>query len=261
MKVTALNLYPVKSMGAIVVDHAQVGMQGFVGDREWLVADMSGRFITAREVESLLLWQPELTDTGLRLRAPNGRACVVHRADYQELANVIVWKDQFQAYSGPAETDAWLSDQMGMPCRLFYVGAAPHRTLAANGGGTLSFADGAPYLLTSEVSLNALNQALQSPVSMRRFRANIVVDGLEPYAEDKWKDVQIGGVLLTGFKPCGRCKIVNLDPGTAQLSPEKEPLKTLAKTHQLAQGACFGMNFYARSVGRIQVGDHVQLQT
>lgn len=257
MQVVALNMYPVKSMRGIAVTQAQLGMAGFVGDREWLVADAQGQFITARECERMLLWQPELTATGVRLWAPNGASLHVHRADYQAPAAVTVWKDHFEAYSGPAEADAWLSAQLGLPCRLFFVGQQPQRSLAANGGAALSFADGAPYLITTLASLAALNSLLDAPIGMQRFRANIVVDGQNAYAEDGWGNITVGGLGMTGFKPCGRCKIVNLDPDTALLSPAKEPLKTLAKTHQLAQGACFGMNFYARETGTIRLGDAV----
>lgn len=258
MKTVALNLYPVKSMRGIAVLQAEIGMQGFVGDREWLVADDQGRFITAREVERMLLWQPEIIAGGIRLWTPDGASLDVHRAHYQEAADVTVWKDRFQAYRGPAEVDAWLSAHLGLACHLFYLGAQPQRSLAANGGGALSFADGAPYLLTTEASLAELNGLLNTPITMRRFRANIIVDGQSPYAEDLWRGIHIGSIPFTGFKPCGRCKIVNLDPDTAQLSAEKEPLKTLAKTHQLPEGACFGVNLYVHAAtGRIRIGDEV----
>lgn len=257
MKIVALNLFPVKSMRGIAVPHAEIGMPGFVGDREWLVADAQGQFITARTVEQLLLWQPELTATGIRLWAPDGASLEVHSASYTQAVPTTVWKDHFEAYSGPAEVDAWLSEHLGLPCRLLHLGKHPQRRLSANGGGTLSFADGAPYLVTTQASLAALNGVLQEPVGMDHFRANIVVDGQEPYAEDGWGDIIMGGVGFTNFKPCRRCKMVNLDPATALLSPDNEPLKTLAKTHQLAQGTCFGINLFAHQTGKIHIGDAV----
>lgn len=260
MKTVALNIFPVKSMRGIAVQQAHIGMQGFAGDREWLVADAQGRFITARELERMLLWQPEITANGIRLWTPDGASYEVQRAQYQQPADATVWRDRFQAYRGPTEVDAWLSAHLGLACHLLYIGPQPHRSLAANGGGALSFADGAPYLLTTEASLAALNGQLRTPISMRHFRANIVVDGQTAYAEDHWAKLHIGGIGFTGFKPCGRCKIVNLDPDTALLSVDKEPLKTLAKIHQLAQGACFGMNLYAHAAGLIHVGSEVVCQ-
>lgn len=262
MHVTALHLYPVKSMRGLSVDHAAARLEGFAHDRQWLITDAEGRFITARTVPQLLRWQANADADRLHLRAPDGASLQVCVADYTTAVEVTVWRDTFQACGGPAATDAWLSDQLGMACRLVYLGAAPTRRLAVN-AQALSFADGAPYLLTTQASLHALNQQLQqqgqAPVGMARFRPNIVVNGLQPYAEDGWQTLRIGSLIFTNFKPCARCKIVNLDPDTAELSARQEPLRTLARTHALALGACFGVNLYAHAAGEIRVGDPVQL--
>ena len=39
------------------------------------------------------------------------------------------------------------------------------------------------FLMTTEASLDALNEKLPSPIGMDRFRPNIVIGGTEPYAE------------------------------------------------------------------------------
>ena len=55
------------------------------------------------------------------------------------------------------------------------------------------FADAFPFLLISEESLADLNSRLDSPVTMRNFRPNIVVKGCNaPYEEDTWKKIVIG---------------------------------------------------------------------
>ncbi|RMX07973.1 MOSC domain-containing protein [Corticibacter populi] len=258
MQVTELWIHPVKSMQGLSLPAAQALAQGFAGDREWLVTDASGRFITARELESLLLWQPLPQQDGLRLVAPDGESLLVRTAEYVHPAEVTVWRDDFQAYGGAPGADAWLSRQLGQPCRLFHTGRRPQRMLKVN-AAPLSFADGAPYLLCAETSLASLNSHLAQPVVMRRFRPNIVIDGLDAYAEDGWQRIRIGTIEFSLFKPCARCKIVNLDPETATLSEQKEPLKTLAQTHKLPQGACFGMNLYAHGEGVLHVGDAVEV--
>lgn len=258
MQVTALHVYPVKSMRGLPVLQARVQPQGFCGDRQWLVTDTAGRFITAREREELLLWQAAPSEGGLRLTAPDGQTQLIRASDYEAPVQVTVWRDDFRACGGPAHTDAWLSHQLGTSCRLVYLGEQPQRRLAVS-DQPLSFADGAPYLLTTTHSLAALNAQLPQPVTMARFRPNIVIDGLAPYAEDDWRVLRIGTTVFTNFKPCARCKIVNLDPTTAALSPAKEPLKTLARTHPLAHGAGFGVNLYAHAAGDIRIGDPVEL--
>ena len=47
----------------------------------------------------------------------------------------------------------------------------------------VSFGEFAPYLITNEASLDALNEELPMPVSMTRFRPNIVVRGLKAWEE------------------------------------------------------------------------------
>ena len=51
-----------------------------------------------------------------------------------------------------------------------------------------------------------LNKRLDTPLPMDRFRANIVVAGGEPWAEDEWAGLRIGGLEFGSVKPCGRCK-------------------------------------------------------
>lgn len=51
-----------------------------------------------------------------------------------------------------------------------------------------------------------LNKRLKAPLPMNRFRANIVVAGGEPWAEDEWAGLRIGGLEFASVKPCGRCK-------------------------------------------------------
>ncbi len=67
-------------------------------------------------------------------------------------------------------------------------------------------------------SVRAVQQAIGQPVDPLRFRANVYVDGLKPWAEDEWvagQRVQLGGASLAMFKPIVRCVAthVNLDTG------------------------------------------------
>ena len=46
---------------------------------------------------------------------------------------------------------------------------------------------------------------------MNRFRPNFVVDGVEPFAEDTWKRIKIGGLTFLPVKPCSRCGITTVN--------------------------------------------------
>lgn len=135
MQVKELWIHPVKSMQGMAMQQAEVLAQGFAGDRQWLVADVQGRFITARELEPMLLWQPALHEGSggrtLLLQAPDGQTMQVCAADYANPATVTVWRDTFCAWGGPPDADAWLSARLGRDCRLLYLGQHPQRMLAA----------------------------------------------------------------------------------------------------------------------------------
>jgi uncharacterized protein YcbX len=73
------------------------------------------------------------------------------------------------------------------------------------------FADGFALLAISLASLADLNARLERPLPMNRFRPNLVLDGLEPYAEDELGDFGSDRVRLRRVKPCTRCRITTTD--------------------------------------------------
>ena len=71
MVVSALYIHPVKSCRGNLVQEAEVTPFGFRHDREFLVVDAEGVFLTQRTTPALALIEVELAGDGLRLRAPN----------------------------------------------------------------------------------------------------------------------------------------------------------------------------------------------
>ena len=113
------------------------------------------------------------------------------------------------------------------------------------GDSETGFADGFPFLLISQESLDLLNSKLQRPVAMENFRPNIVVTGcLRPFEEDAWKGVEFSSsrssssssssnnnnniiIKMECVNPCSRCKVPNNDPETGVFDAENEPTVTL----------------------------------
>ena len=67
-------------------------------------------------------------------------------------------------------------------------------------------------------SVRAVAQAIGTAIDPLRFRANVYVDGLKPWAEDEWvagSRVKLGGAELSVFKPIVRCVAthVNIETG------------------------------------------------
>jgi len=71
-------------------------------------------------------------------------------------------------------------------------------------------------------SFRVVAQAIGVDIDPLRFRANIYVDGLKPWAEDEWvagQSLSVGEATLSMFKPIVRCAAthVNLETGTRDI--------------------------------------------
>jgi uncharacterized protein YcbX len=126
-------------------------------------------------------------------------------------------------------------------------------------GDEVSFADAFPLLLISRAALDGLNARLAKPVSMLRFRPNLVVEGVAAHAEDGWKRIRIGEVEFDVAKACTRCVFTTVDPMRGERDPDGEPLRTLIGYRRTADGVTFGQNLIPRSAGSVRVGDAVEV--
>jgi uncharacterized protein len=120
---------------------------------------------------------------------------------------------------------------------------------------SVSFADGMPYLVIGQASLDELNTRLEIPVPMDRFRPNLVFTGGKAFEEDDWDKVKIGNSLFKVTKPCARCVMTTVDQNTGKKS--KEPLKTLSTYRNVNGKVMFGQNMLLLEGEKISVGDLV----
>jgi uncharacterized protein YcbX len=158
------------------------------------------------------------------------------------------------------EVSQWFSEFLELSCQLVYMPDNSYRPVNsryASHNQQVSFADGFPFLLISEASLQDLNERLDQPIPMNRFRPNLVVSGCEAFAEDSWRSIRIGSIPFHVVKPCERCLITTVDQ--AQGIRGKEPLQTLAQ-YRLSNGKIlFGQNLIPAELGTLQVGDSVEI--
>jgi len=264
MRVTGINIYPVKSTRPIALAQSEVLARGLPWDRRWMLVDSDGKFITARQHPALAMVATALAGDTLTVSVA-GRASL-HIPLAEPVATripVTVWKDHCEAVPVGAAADAWFSDYLGLNCRLVRMTEAVTRPVNPDYGrpaDQVSFADGFPLLLISEASLADLNRRLAAPVPMQRFRPNLVVDGEQPYGEDSWRRLRVGDVEFEGVKNCSRCVFTTIDPLTGTRDPAGEPLRTLAGYRRRdAGGVYFGQNLIPRSGGTMQLGDRVEI--
>ena len=262
MKLSEINIYPVKSLAGIALESAVVEDRGLRYDRRWMLVDEKRQFITQREVPRMALVKIEVGDDGLRA-SMNGDIITVPQLT-EETKTVKVWSSSVIGAFYPKEVDEWFSSALGVNCRLVAMPETTKRKVnpfyaVRKFQDTVSFADGYPFLLIGQASLDDLNARLAHPVPMNRFRPNFVVAGSEPFEEDTWKRIRIGSTEFHLVKPCARCVITTVDQATGEKNG-KEPLKTLSTFRNRNGNVLFGQNLIAESVGGIlRVGDKVEV--
>lgn len=258
MHIDSLQFYPVKSIAPVSVANALVEPRGLAGDRRYMLIDSDGQFMTGRQHPDLVLVHATMTTTGLRIEAPGMPSLEVNEppGDAATIA-ITIWRDKTTARAVDPKVDRWFSDYLGQACRLVFQHTDDCRPVAAADGtcdnDQVSFADGYPVLLIGTASLSDLNQRLAVPVSMGRFRTNLVVATTEPFVEDSWRRISIGEVIFDVVKRCARCVFTTVDPLSAQRDANGEPLKTLRgyRLDKDARGVMFGVNLIARNRGEI----------
>ncbi|MBI5876410.1 MAG: MOSC N-terminal beta barrel domain-containing protein [Chloroflexi bacterium] len=262
ISVTGLYIYPIKSCRGTAVNRTQVTPRGLQDDRLLMVVDDDGLFLTQREYPRLALIAPELAGNCLTVRAPGKSDLSLTVGNDGPRSNVGIWRDTCAAVDQGREAAAWFSDYLGASCRLVCIADEHTRTVdpafARRADDQTGFADGYPFLLISQESLDNLNTRLAQPLLMNRFRPNIVVAGGAPFVEDGWSDVVIAGVRFGVVKPCARCAITTTDQATATVGAE--PLQTLAGFRHSTDprpGVYFGQNLVSGQTGMIALGDPV----
>lgn len=259
---TRLFVHPVKSMRGIAQSHALATLSGFAFDRIFMVTETDGTFMTARQYPQMVLFTPALLHDGLHLTAPDGSSAVVRFTDFSTTGHPTeVWGNHFTALVAPAEINLWLSGFFKREVQLRWVGPETTRRVKRYAEVPLSFADGYPYLLTSEASLRDLQNRCPASIRMDQFRPNLVISGAEAWDEDSWQVVRIGEVTFDVVKPCSRCIFTTVSPEKGQKHPSGEPLATLQRfrTAQDNGDIDFGQNLIARTSGVIRVGDGVEV--
>ncbi|RTR00458.1 MOSC domain-containing protein [Halomonas nitroreducens] len=273
MRITQLNIYPVKSLRGIALERTLLTPRGLAFDRHWMVVDGRGRFVTQRELPAMARVAVRLTDEALVLEHPRTAPLIVPlETTAQPRCAVRIWQDTCEALDEGEAASRWLTEVLGRDLRLVRFPGDHRREVETDylrvergERADTAFPDGYPFLVACEASLKALNERLAAQgletVPMSRFRPNVVVEGTMPFAEGQWDELEAGeaGYRLGLRKPCKRCKIITQDQHTGEAPVPREPLRTLVAmdTQPGWQGAYFGQNaILLDGAGRaIGVGD------
>lgn len=259
LRVQDIFIYPIKSLGGIRLTEAEVCERGFLHDRRWMLVTPDGMFVSQRKHPKLALLQVELKGKALfvseKWASDNSILIPFDQVTADEIS-VTVWDDQMMARRVGEEYDQWFSEYLGFEVFLVKMTDQTRRQVSSKyavNQESVSFADGMPYLIIGQASLDELNSRLESPVKMDRFRPNIVFSGGGAFEEDRLKRIQIGEVSFQIVKPCARCVMITVDQGSGEAG--KEPLRTLATYRSFNNKVLFGQNMVALKEGLIKEGD------
>jgi uncharacterized protein YcbX len=276
LRIAALYTYPIKSCAGITSDTLRFDDLGPLDDRRWMLVDDAGEFLTQREVPALALVRPARVDGGLRVLAPGMPALTVSGTG-GERRTTYCWDDRCAGFDEGIESRAWFSEYLGRPARLLRFDATAPRSASRNWAGDTAgragaltrFTDGFPLLVVSRASLVALNARLaqqgMADAGIVRFRPNLVLDGFDAFEEDLIDTITTvpargPAVTLRLVKPCTRCTIPEVDPGTGRHQAGiLQVLAAFRADPKLGGAATFGQNAVVTDGldGTLRVGDPV----
>lgn len=288
MKISEINIYPIKSLKGISLDYSYVEKRGLRFDRRWMLTNKEGMFFTQRDVPQMAVVSVAVDEGGLTVSADGIESLrIPAEPDSGEYQIVTIWQSEPRGVVYSGIVNEWFSEVLGRVCQLVLMPEKSERHVSSKfdtGDDVVSFADGYPLLLLGEASLGELNERLHDkyhgdeygeklPLPMNRFRPNVVVQGSEPFEEDAWARIKIGEAMFRVVKPCTRCVMTTVDQAKGEFDG-KEPLKTLAE-FRMAKDAfpktfesfghtptavLFGENLIPENPGvRISVGDRVEV--
>jgi uncharacterized protein YcbX len=244
--VTELFVYPVKSTRGIGCPKVRITATGFEWDRQWMLIDARGTFLSQRTHPKMARIVPEIADGGLRLHADRLPPLCLPFTDAGERIAVRVHQDRCVGVDQGEEAAQWVSQALGEALRLVRVPLHTERLanakFAGPNGAPMGFADGFPILVCNQASLVDLNRRMPAAIPMERFRPNIVLRGLPAWAEDHIDTLTVGELTLRLVKPCARCTIPSVDQRSGEFSTDPAPVLRKFRFDKTLPGITFGEN-------------------
>jgi uncharacterized protein len=238
--ISALTFYPVKGCQGVALTEAFALNEGLavrlsngelVSDRQFMVVDSQGQFITQREVPQLATIRIGLVEDGLSLNSVGQQELHIPISSAtRRPREVLVWSFSGSGLEVGPIAQAWLSRVLGRPAALVQFDRSRPRTCKELGSAASKtyFADSFGYLVLSQASVSDLEahmkehfQDVEFTLPASRFRANILLDGIEAYEEDHIRTICFDDVTLEVVSKCVRCNVPGVDQLTGEVQHEQ----------------------------------------
>jgi uncharacterized protein len=260
--IKALTLFPIKGCQGIALTEAYAMQNGLalklangqmLHDRQFMVVDSNGQFITQREVPLLATIKVSLSDDGFCLNSPGHEPLhIALSAKDRKARNVVVWNFLGSGLDVGLTSLGWLTRVLQRPAALVQFNDEVPRQCKEIGSVASStlFADSFGYLMISQASVADLegrmrehHQDAQFELPTNRFRANILLDGLDAYEEDLIGTVDFGGAKLEIVSKCVRCNVPGVDQASGEVQKEQPtPVLDSYRLDMALGGSTIGVN-------------------
>ena len=280
--INQLAIYPVKSLRGYSIQSTLLTPQGLQYDRQWMIINAKNQFVTQRKLPTMVLVHTHIDNGVLTLSTPQQQHLPPlninidtpsHHDSTSAPIHATIWKDSCAVLDEGPKASEWLSQALHTDQTLRLVRMANHPRpqskpeLLGEQTHTL-FADAAPFLITNTASLDALNTQLHKhsidPVTMERFRPNIVLTGLHAFAEHQIRGFTHSHYSINHCYPCQRCIMPTIDVDTGIRHPQQQPFSLLADINAMPnnpKAPAFGENgiLDRGDNNMIHVGDKVNV--
>jgi uncharacterized protein len=285
--ISALTIYPVKACQGIALTEAfalneglaiQLANGEMLHDRQFMVVDSLGQFITQREVPLMATIGVSVAVDGLSLSAPGHETLHVPMSSASRRArDVMVWSFEGSGLDVGISTTAWFTKVLRRPAALVQFNSAVPRSCKEIGSvaSRTYFADSFGYLILSKASVADLEQRMREHhqdasfgLPADRFRANILLDGVDAYEEDLIRTFDFGSVKLEVVSKCVRCNVPGVDQSSGEVQSEQPTpvLDTYRLDLELA-GSTIGVNAICLpsanpsiTPGTINIGKKIEIE-
>lgn len=257
-----LIIYPIKSLGPIFKDEIVVGPNGLTGDREMMLIDATGKFITQRTKKELVRFQlKEYQDSYKVIDRWGNEEVKINMDGFNQLVEKVqIWDDTVEQVWMNEEMSNWFTAILKEPVRLVKLNVNFHRGISekyiTNYSRSTSFADSLPILLCTTASFQTIEEEF-GEFDFLRFRPNIVIKNLLPFEEDNWLSIQSNHVQLSNKKRCARCNLITVDPQSGEV--DSLFLKKLSECRTEKNKVYFGIHMVPENGGSLQVGEEVSV--
>ena len=209
-RVASLYRYPVKGLSPEPLDSTQLDVGAVVPfDRAYAIENGPGRFDPE---------QPKHLPKICFLMLMRDERLAALQTQFDDSTHILTIKrDGKQVARGDLRTP--IGRQMIEQFMAAYMAGSLRGAPKVVSAPGHSFSDVAAKCvhIVNLATVRDVERVVGKPVDPLRFRANIYLEGLEPWREFSWldKEIAIGDTRLTVFKRTQRCDATNVDPVTA----------------------------------------------